>query len=576
LEIDDGLSTNADEFQIEIQENNAPTAVINSPEYNEILLITSEIYFDGSSCTDPDKHKLYFNWTSNLDGLLGTEESFYLNLSSGTHIITLEINDGYGCSSETSTVITVNTPTIAEAGLDFTIELGNIALFDGSNSTDPDDDELIFKWDFGDDTGDIGEIVNHKYNSEGIYNVTLTVDDGKGGISTDYLVVTVIYVFNGPGIMGHVFNNTTLQPIAGIEIEAYSWDNDQGYYSDYTETNATGYYEFQTPNGYIWIEVYSKYYLSYYTNVSVFDDQAVENDIYLDPVPPITAKVHGYVYDDETKEPIYNADVNLYDIDYDYYEWNYTDKNGYYKIKAPVGEFIINCYVWDDEIDYVDYYATINLKDGQTLRHDIYLKRRIPTDINVTFEFSSSNWDRVTVTSITTEYSDTYYMRMALDQNEDGTISESEVTAYELIIEAQINNMNEDFDTNGTFEVDNISYKYIQNTVNVEIVGAVGPTDSTDPITMISTLELKSNQTIPVSNTHDILLLADYDNSWSTNVYYIKFPTLFELSNYTIGENMTNVTISGVGENLVKIDPTFPPDWWIDNCKIMLEAKRTV
>jgi hypothetical protein len=567
LEVDDGLSTNTEEFQIEIQENNAPVAVINSPEYNEILLITSEIYFDGSGCSDPENQELYYNWTSNLDGLLGTEESFYLNLSAGLHIITLDVNDGFGCSSETKMVITVNSPTIANAGADFNIELGNFALFDGSNSSDPDDDELIFKWDFGDGTGDIGEIVKHKYNSDGIYYVTLTVDDGKGGISTDNLIVTVIYVFTGPGIQGYVYNNETYEPLDGIKIEAYSWDNDDGYFTNYTKTNESGYYEIRTPNGYIWLEINSNDYYKFKTSVPVFDNQIMKKDIFLDPEPPVTAKIFGFVYDNKTKELLHNAHISIFDSNFKFNNWTDTDGNGSYQVGAPAGEFTIYCDTWSGNIEYETYIMQISLYDYQELRHDIYLKRQRPNESNLTFEFFPSNWNRITVIDKNIEYYDTWEIRADIDQNYDGNVTEAEVTAYELLQESDFNTFFSEFDTKGFLEVDNISYEYVQNSIDIEIEGAVGPTMSNDPITTTNFMEIKSKQPINDSNSHNILILVNYDWSSRDFVYYVKLPTLFKLSNNTEQEN---ISVTEDGEYLIKIDPSYPPNYWLDNFEIIL------
>lgn len=72
--------------------------------------------------------------------------------------------------------------------------------FDASNSTDPDpDDVLEYSWDFGDDYATseypntaTGVQPSHVYTVPGTYNVTLTVEDGKGGISDDIQEITVL------------------------------------------------------------------------------------------------------------------------------------------------------------------------------------------------------------------------------------------------------------------------------------------------------------------------------------------------------------------------------------------------
>ncbi|KYK38487.1 MAG: hypothetical protein AYK18_07005 [Theionarchaea archaeon DG-70] len=51
--------------------------------------------------------------------------------------------------------------------------------FDASASTDPDNDELTFSWDFGNGSTDEGVLVTHNYETGGEWTVTLTVSDGK-------------------------------------------------------------------------------------------------------------------------------------------------------------------------------------------------------------------------------------------------------------------------------------------------------------------------------------------------------------------------------------------------------------
>jgi PKD repeat protein len=57
--------------------------------------------------------------------------------------------------------------------------------FDGSTSTDPEQDELFYRWEFGDGSeASSGATVTHTYEAGGSYVATLFVDDGKGGTSS--------------------------------------------------------------------------------------------------------------------------------------------------------------------------------------------------------------------------------------------------------------------------------------------------------------------------------------------------------------------------------------------------------
>ena len=50
--------------------------------------------------------------------------------------------------------------------------------FDGSGSSDPNDDTLTYAWDFGDGSRGSGVTATHVYRAAGTYDVTLTVSDG--------------------------------------------------------------------------------------------------------------------------------------------------------------------------------------------------------------------------------------------------------------------------------------------------------------------------------------------------------------------------------------------------------------
>jgi hypothetical protein len=61
--------------------------------------------------------------------------------------------------------------------------VGQEILFDGSQSSDPNDDPLNFYWNFGNGNSGNGEKVSHIYQNPGEYLVTLTVDDGMASSS---------------------------------------------------------------------------------------------------------------------------------------------------------------------------------------------------------------------------------------------------------------------------------------------------------------------------------------------------------------------------------------------------------
>ena len=63
--------------------------------------------------------------------------------------------------------------------------------FDGRNSNDPNSDPLTYAWNFGDSATATGSTATHTYTAAGTYTVTLTVRDGRGGVDTDRLLITI-------------------------------------------------------------------------------------------------------------------------------------------------------------------------------------------------------------------------------------------------------------------------------------------------------------------------------------------------------------------------------------------------
>lgn len=91
----------------------------------------------------------------------------------------------------------LNQPPVADAGDDQTVECADPAgtpiTLDGTGSSDPDDDSLIFTWTgpFPEGGGTINGSTPMVTLPLGMHIITLTVDDGNGGTDTDEVIITV-------------------------------------------------------------------------------------------------------------------------------------------------------------------------------------------------------------------------------------------------------------------------------------------------------------------------------------------------------------------------------------------------
>jgi len=184
--------------------NDVPIAVISSPADSSAFTQGQAITFQGSAndVEDGPLTGAALVWISNVDGQIGTGESFTRNdLSVGTHTITLTATDSQGATGTDSITMTIiappnqspvavieASPTSGVAPLDVTFNI--------SGSYDPDGTIVGFELDFGDGTEpakgtNITKPITHTYSAVGTFNAFLTVTDNRGARGTDSVVITV-------------------------------------------------------------------------------------------------------------------------------------------------------------------------------------------------------------------------------------------------------------------------------------------------------------------------------------------------------------------------------------------------
>jgi glucose/arabinose dehydrogenase len=102
-----------------------------------------------------------------------TQAAYYLNYLNGGEVRRIAY---VGSSNRAPNAVMQATPTSGPAPLRVS--------FDGRGSTDPDGDSLTYSWNFGDGSPNgSGPTATHQY-AKGTYTATLTVRDGRGGVST--------------------------------------------------------------------------------------------------------------------------------------------------------------------------------------------------------------------------------------------------------------------------------------------------------------------------------------------------------------------------------------------------------
>jgi PKD repeat protein len=231
------------------QNNNSPEAVISSPENGQNFAVNDVVHFDGSESSDPDNDGLKFKWDFG-DGTSGTgAKTSHVYSTPWVPIISLVVSDGD--LNDTARVVIVigggggqNRPPSAsiDSPSNFdTFTIGEIIVFDGTSSSDYEDDPLTFIWDFGDGNESTNMVTTHAYTELSPYMVSLTVSDGLFN-DTERIM---IFVNNTPpiadagedqtGYLGQELffdgSNSSDPDILG-SIDNYTWEMGDGSFKN--------------------------------------------------------------------------------------------------------------------------------------------------------------------------------------------------------------------------------------------------------------------------------------------------------------------------------------------------------
>ena len=161
----------------------------DNPEISSRSLVAKRTTLNATLNSPPSHGTLDFH----ADGTFTYQPDTGYN---GQDTFTYTATDGIRISNEATAHITVQPinaiiPTaIIQASL-WNIQVGDDVGFDGSHSEDIDGEIIEHLWDFGDGTIMVGEILTHKYNNPGNYEVTLTVTDNEGLTDNDTIIIIV-------------------------------------------------------------------------------------------------------------------------------------------------------------------------------------------------------------------------------------------------------------------------------------------------------------------------------------------------------------------------------------------------
>ena len=131
--------------------------------------------------------------------------------------------------------VTAIAPNVSPTA-DFTVLVSDLSvILDAGGSSDSDGSITDYSWDFGDGTSGAGRTANKIYSGPGIYDVTLTVTDNRGGSATVTRQVTAI----APNVLPTaVFSESVNDLAVAVDasassdpdgtIASYAWDFGDG------------------------------------------------------------------------------------------------------------------------------------------------------------------------------------------------------------------------------------------------------------------------------------------------------------------------------------------------------------
>ncbi|MGD8533059.1 MAG: PKD domain-containing protein [Gammaproteobacteria bacterium] len=214
---------------VDIVANGQPSAAAG-PDRDATTGATVEL--DGSASSDPDGDPISFSWVLEAPAGSGavladpfSASPFFVPDVGGVYIATLTVSDGKAQDVD-SVQITANTPPVADAGTDQSVDVGVQVTLNGSGSSDPDGDGLSYAWALEVPSGSTAGLSDGSAASpvftpdvEGSYLATLVVSDGRVDSAPDS--VAVIATNPDVEITGRVtFDRVPHDAAGGLDYDA--------------------------------------------------------------------------------------------------------------------------------------------------------------------------------------------------------------------------------------------------------------------------------------------------------------------------------------------------------------------
>ena len=167
---------------VAIHANAAPTAAASADVTSGDAPLA--VAFTGNTSSDADGSIVSYSWDFG-DGSSSTEANPSHTYAPGVWTATLTVTDDEGATSTATVTVDVNDPPTASVTSNVTSGTGPLTVNFSGDAND-NDGTFSFSWDFGDGTAAVTDDLapSHTFVDPGTYEVTLTVTDDRGSVTT--------------------------------------------------------------------------------------------------------------------------------------------------------------------------------------------------------------------------------------------------------------------------------------------------------------------------------------------------------------------------------------------------------